>query len=347
MSETLYGTVTGMSQIDSITVSTSHSASTATAQVITANKSVNIGDQVEIDIGYVSNHAKVMQGYVKNITRSVPNDMYTVLIKDDLIRATDYYVVPTNPDNSFKRTNIKAETLVQQVLALSGLTNYTYDATSFTFATRSGNVVEVKLTTAYDFCKMVADLLTWHLWADNSGQVHFENRKPFVMSGSSGQPGDTTDETQAAAAFNNGNPLDNDLILDARYLESDRDLRNRVVVHGGPGVYAEAKSATSWNPITQTNEQILPTGYYKSMALVSHFIDNQSMADKSVSYNLNLYNKLTVGAQVRSIGDPAYLARKIMQIDQPTLSLSGNWYIFQAEHSWSKNGYIMELELRL
>jgi hypothetical protein len=347
MSE-LYADVTGMSQIESITVSTAHSASTATAQIVTANKSVNIGDSISIDMGYTDNHAKVIQGYVKNITRSIPDDLYTVIVKDDLIRATDYYIVPTDPDNSFKRKNIKAETLVQQVIALAGLTNYTFDATSFTFATRSGSEVEVKLTTSYDFCKMIADLLTWHLWADNTGQVHFENRKPFVMTNSTGQPGDDLDERNAGAhVINNGDALDNTSILNARYMESDRDLRNRVVVHGGPGVFAEASQATSWNPITETNQQILPTGFYKSMALVSHFIDNQSMADKSVDYNLNLYNKLTVGAQVSAIGDPKFLARSIMLIDQPALSLSGNWYIFQAEHSWSRNGYIMELELRL
>jgi hypothetical protein len=343
----LYADITNMSNIESVTVSTSHSASTATAQIVTGNKTVNIGDSVSIDIGYTDNHAKVMQGYVKNITRQIPNDLYTVIVKDDLIRATDYFIVPTNPDNSFKRSNISAESLVQQVIALAGLTNFTYDATSFTFATRSGNEVEVKLTTSYDFCKMIADLLTWHLWADNSGQVHFENRKPFVMSGATGQPGDTTDESAPGYAFNTATPLDNTTILNARYLESDRDLRNRVVVHGGPGIFAESSQATSWNPITETNEQILPTGFYKSMALVSHFIDTQSMANNSASYNLNLYNKLTVGAQITAAGDPAYLARKIMEIDYSPLSLTGNWYIFQAEHSWSRNGYIMDLELRL
>ena len=60
-----------------------------------------------------------------------------------------------------------------------------------------------------------------------------------------------------------------------------------------------------------------------------------------------MYNKLTVGAQITAEGDPDFLARSIMEIDQTDLSLTGNWYIFQAEHSWSQNGYIMDLELRL
>jgi hypothetical protein len=350
MSKTLYASVTGISDIESITVSTAHSASTATAQIVTANKTVNIGDHIEIDIGYTTNHAKVMQGYVKNISRIIPNDLYTIIVKDDLVRATDYFIVPTNPDNSFKRSNISAEDLVEDVINLAGLTNYTFDATSFTFATKAGNEVEVKLTTSYDFCKMISDLLTWHLWADSAGQIHFENRKPFVMSGASGQPGDTDDERVDGYAFNDASPLTNDTILSARYLESDRDLRNRVVVHGSTGIYSEDSNGQSWNPITQAYEDILPTTptqFYKSMALVSHFIDNQSMADKSTEYNLDLYNKLTVGAQITAEGDPAYLARKIMEIDQPALSLTGNWYIFQADHSWSRNGYIMDLELRL
>ena len=343
----LYADVTGISNIESITVSTSHSASTATAQIVTSNKTVNIGDHITIDIGYESNHAKVMQGYVKNISRIIPNDLYTILVKDDLIRATDFFIVPTNPDDSFKRSNITAESLVQQVIALAGLTDFAYDATSFTFATKAGNEVEVKLTTSYDFCKMIGDLLTWHLWCDNTGQEHCENRKPFVMTGETSQPGDTTDERLPSAAFNNGNELDNTTILNARYLESDRDLRNRVVVHGSTGIYSEDSSVTSWNPITEAMEQILPVDFYKSMALVSHFIDNQSMANKSTEYNLNLYNKLTVGAQITAEGNPAYLARNIMDINHPELSLEDNWYIFQADHSWSRNGYTMELELRL
>ena len=338
----LYASVTGMSGIESISVSTGHSSSTATAQITTINKTVNIGDHISsIDIGYESNHAKVMQGYVKNIVRQLPNDTYVITVKDDLIRATDFFIVPTNPDDSFKRHNITAESLVQQVIALSGLTDFTYDATSFTFATKSGSEVEVKLTTSYDFCKMIADLLTWHLWCDNTGQVHFENRKPYVMLSKPEQVAHDAD-----VAINVGNPIDDTTIINARYSETDRDLRNKVIVHGGPGIFAEAKSATSWNPLTETWDQILPNDFYKSMALISHFIDNQSMADKAVDYNLDLYNKLTVSAQLVAEGNPAFLARNVIEVDEAKLGLTGNWYIFLAEHNWSRAGYTMELELR-
>ena len=353
MSKTLYANVTSVTNPTSIVVSSSHSSSTSTAQITAPSKTVNIGDNITIDLGYAGDYDRVFKGYVKNISRSIPDDEYTIIAKDDMVRATDFFVVPSNPDDSYKWHNIKAETLISNVLSLAGLDGGVTTppgGSAFTFATKSGNDVEVKLVACYDFCKMISDLLAWNLWADEYGDIYFMNRKPYPMDGTSGQVGDTVDETVSGYAVNAADPLDDYKSMNVIYTETDRELRNRVVVHGSPGIYAEAKSAKSWNPVTQTMEQILPatpTQFYKAMALVSPIIDNQSMADNSVSYNLDLYNKLSVSAQFQVEGDHRFLAREIIKLDEAILGLSGNWYIYAAEHQWSSDGYVTNLELRL
>ena len=191
------------------------------------------------------------------------------MAKDDLVRATDFFIVPDNPDASYKWHDIKAETLIQNVLELAGLDSFDMYNSQFTFATKSGNDVEVKLASSYDFCKTIADLLAWNFWADETGTVLFRNRKPYPMDGSSGQVGDVPDVPIG------GLTLSDTTILNAIISETDRDLRNRVVVHGAPGISAEAKSAKSYNPLTDTMENILPTTptqFYKAMALISPII---------------------------------------------------------------------------
>jgi hypothetical protein len=276
------------------------------------------------------------------------------MAKDDLVRATDFFIVPSNPDSSYTWHNIKAEDLIQSVLELSGLTSFNMDSSQFTFATKAGNDVEVKLVSSYDFSKVISDLLAWNFWADETGTVYFQNRKPYPMDGLSGQVGDDTDETVygpvSGYAFNYASPLDDTMIMNAVLTKTDRDLRNRVVVHGSPGIFAESKSATSYNPITKAMENILPTTptqFYKAMALISPIIDNQTMANNSASYNLDLYNKLDVSLQLQIEGDSRFLARKICEIDEDVLGLIGNWYVYLAEHQWSKEGYTTNLELRI
>jgi len=349
MPKTLYASVTNVPSPLNITVSNSHNSSTATAQIVAPSKTVNIGDNITIDLGYVGDYNRVFKGYVKNITRQVPDDLYTITAKDDLVRAIDFFIVPSNPDNTYKWHNIKAEDLIHNILSLAGLTgtvNTPPGGSAFTFATKAGNDVEVKLVGAYDFCKTIADLLAWQLWIDETGAIQFRNRKPYPMDGlpESLQVGYEADTPISGVI------LTDLTVLNAIKIESDRDLRNRVVVHGSPGIYAESKSATSYNPLTDSMENILPTTpsqFYKAMALVSNIIDNQSMANNSASYNLDLYNRLSVSSQFQTEGNSKLLARKVVEISESRLGLTGNWYIYLAEHQWSREGYITNLELRI
>jgi len=325
----LYADITGLSNILNVSVSMSHSAATSVAIVDALSSSLDIGDDIDIDIGYTGNHSRIFRGYVKQIDRKVPENLYTITAHDVMTRAVDFFVASTNPEEPFTRTNISAEDLVEDVLALAGLTNFDPDPTNFVFATNSE--AEVNLVSAFDFCRYIADTLTWHLYADEDGVVHFINRKPYVMkagSVESNQPGFQADTSLGT--------IDDTMILDFTYRRSEKDLRNRIVVYGSTGVYAEAKASSPY----------LPAGFYKTVAFGTNLIDHQGYAQKAADYNLIILNRLTEQLSMSVLGDPAYMARSVFTINESILSINEDYYIVQSEHNWSKNGYIVTMELR-
>lgn len=332
--------VDGADGILSVDITSSHTASVATAQVTCESISAGLGDYTYIYLGYEGNDEYLFSGYIKAIQEVVPEKTYTLQCSDVLIRAIDYFMVPSDPDSPFTRTNIDADYLIEEVLEEAGFEDwyFDFDDPQFTFATVEGAEVVVNLVSAYDFCKMIADLLAWNLWAEADGYVYFANRKPYVMDGTSGQPGDNADSIEKTI-------FDKD-ILSFRYREADRELRNRVVLHGAEGISATASSATSYVPRTDSYEQILPSDFYKSMALISDIIDNQGMANDAVAYNLALYNRVTTQASLSIVGDPDLTARKVIKVKEDYLGINSDWYIYTANHSWSRDGYTTNMELR-
>lgn len=331
MADSLYADVTDLNGIISVDVNTSHNSSTATATVNCRTIALDLGDEITIDLGYSSNHQEIFTGYVKQIERKIPDGTYLVTAKDRMIRALDYFFASSNPDTPFSRSNVLAEDLVRDVLAVAGLTSFTHDNTYFTFATGEVNA-DVNLISAYDYANGVADLLAYHLYCDRNGTVHFINRKPYPMTGSSGQPGDDDDETGAGDAshtFVNGE------ILGIRYKYDEKDLRNRIVVYGAEGVYAEASDSSPY----------LPPGFYKTAVLSSYIITGnaQDIAD----YNLDFMNRLTYETELEVIGNPSLEARQILRLDQSFIDgINVNWYAYSVDHRWSKAGYINTMVLR-
>jgi hypothetical protein len=328
--DSLYASVTGVTNPLNITVSESHSSSTSTAIIECLSHSLNIGDYISVDLGYVTNHAIIFRGYVKEIDRAVPQNTYNIIAHDVMIRAVDFFVASTNPDQPFSRNDIKAETLVRDVLELAGLTDYDYDATNFTLAINT--VAEVNLVSAYDYCNGIAELLAWHLYADKNGQVHFVDRKPYVVGG------DTSVYTV------DSNNLYN--IISFTHKLSERDLRNRVVVYGSTGIYAEAKQATSYNPLTSSYEQILPTGFYKTAVAASPLINQTSLAQQAADYNLDLYNRLGSNISLSILGSHSVEARTVITVDESITGISGDYYVYLVEHTWGADGYIVNMDLR-
>jgi hypothetical protein len=325
----LYANVTGVSTPLNISVSMSHVSAVTTATIECISTTLGIGDDIEIDLGYSDNHAKIFTGYVKGIDHSIPTNTYLITAHDVLVRAIDFFVVSEDPENPFTRSNISAEDLIEDVLGLAGITGLDADPTNFVFATASE--AEVNLVSAYDYCKYIADFLTYHIYADHNGTVHFLNRKPYVMvagSPESSQPGFNADSSAGT--------IDDTKILTFTYKESEQDLRNRVVVYGSPGVYAEASDSSPY----------LPAGYYKSMAFATPLIDQNSYAQDAADYNLLLLNRLTRQISTTVIGDPSYLARRAFTMQESILSINDLYYTLIAEHSWSKSGYTVNMELR-
>ncbi len=317
MADTLYASVTGTSNILSVSVSTSHSSQSSIAIIEAVNTNLDIGDSISVSLGYVGDNGKVFQGYVKNIEHKEPAKTYTITASDVLVRAMDFFIASSSPDTPFKRQNITAEHLVRDVLELAGITDYHSESTSFTFAINSP--LEVNLTSSYDYCRFIADIIAWHLYADNNGRVNFVERKPFP-------DGDSSIGT-----------VDEAISINAKYSASDRDLRNRVVVYGAAGIHAEASASSPY----------LPAGFYKTVVVAApQVFDNQAMAQQSANYNLALLNRLTISASITMVGNYRYIARKVATFSFPDVGISGNWYIFSAEHSFSTGGYTVSLELR-
>lgn len=315
----LYASVSNTSDIISVAHSTSHTAAVSSATVIAKTTSLEVGDTIEISIGYVGNYGKIFSGYVKQVERTYPDNLYSITAQDTLVRAVDYFVASSNPDSPFSRQNISGEELVEDVLALAGITNYGYEVTNFIFAISSP--VEVQLVSCYDFCKRIADILAWKLYADTDGKVWFVDRKPYP-------DGDSPSATISEA---------NGIVLKEQYIKSDRDLRNRVVVYGADGITGTAQASSPY----------LPTGFYKTVVLSTTIIDSQSIADSSASYNLALLNRLTQSISIEIIGDHTINARDVITVVAPSLGLSSDdWYVYMCEHRWSSSGYITNLELR-
>jgi hypothetical protein len=317
--KTIAASVTSTSGIQSISVSDSHVAPTATCIVSAVSTSLNVGNSVTVAMGYQGDTFTALTGYVKEIEHKEPEDMYTITIANAMIRAVDFFMASSTPTNPFSRQNISPEHLVRDIMALAGLTSFASDASSFTFAISIP--VEVNLTPAYDYCKFISDIIAFNLYADNTGTVQFRNRRPYPVGG------DASVYTITPAE-----------IVEISYDISDRDIRNKVIVYGSGDIHAEASASSPY----------LPVGYYRTAVVAAPgVIDSQSMAQQACNYNLDLLNRLTQKLQVTIIGKTGLQARECVTIDVPALGLnSDKWYIYSLEHSISKAGYLTSMELR-
>jgi len=317
--QTLYATCTNTSNILSVAFNDSHVAATSTAVVTAINTSLDIGDAATVYIGYVGDNFKCITGFVKNIELKEPEKQYTISIANALIRAVDFFIASDDPEHPFSRQNITAEDLIEDILRLSGLTSFDMESTSFTFAIN--NPVEVNLTGCYDYAKFLANIIAYTLYADNNGQVHLINRRPYPVGS---EPADYT-ITLA------------DLIVEAAYQKSDHDIRNKVLVYGSNSIAAHAQATSPY----------LPSGFYRTVVVAAPgVIDTQSMAQQSANYNLEILNRLTQQVSITMVGQTNIFPRTIADVTLSDIGVSGKWYVYSVEHKWDKAGYITTLELR-
>ena len=318
MSKDLYMSVTGCTGIESVVAGGDYSGPCQTATVVCTGTSLEVGDLVSVDIGFSDDHAVIVYGYVKEINPTRPPGEYRIVIYDVLILAEDFLIVSDDPNAPLTYSNIQAETLVGNVLALASLTNYSGSHPGFTFGVN--NPVKVQLVKSWDFVRQVCHMLAWHCHADNTGKVYFSDRKPYVMGGDS-----------SVHTFEPGSGKD--LIL-INHTRSDEKMRNRIVVYGYDGLSASASAA----PCAGIS---LPSGFYKTAVIAyPDIIDDQAMAQATANYNLTLLNRVTETVTLDAVGNTGVLRNRVVSIDVPALSLSGNWFVYECTHRISKSdGY--------
>jgi len=335
--KTLSVSISGLSGIQTVTVSESHDASTAMATINCHGNTKDVGDALDITLGYVGNTGHVFSGYVKKVEKSTPDGLWTISAYDDLIRACDFFIVGPGPNEPFTYRNISAENLIGTVLGMAGLGNFDFDPTYFTFGIE--NDVEVNLVSSYDYARMISDIIAYGLWCDRTGVIKLKNRKPYPMDGTSQQPGDYPDTPIAT--------ITDPIIMSETYGWNEHDLRNKIVVYGEGEISASASKATSLDPLTGTYRQILPAGFFKAAVLASPLIDNASMAQDAAKYNLHMLNKLTYEIPIVVEGNPILEARYTVNVVTTKGGFSGEFYIYQLEHIWGSGGYTTSMVLRM
>jgi hypothetical protein len=213
----------------------------------------SIGDSITIDMGYTDEHGEVFTGYIKSIDKKTPDGTFSITAHDTLVRAVDFFIASSTADSPYKWRNIEAGDFIKDILEMAGLNSFDFDDSSFTLAI--GVDAEVNLIGAYDYCKSIADLVAYSLWADIDGVVHFKNRKPYVMDGDpiqeTQQPGYHDDVSIGTLAYSS--------IISYNLNKNEKDLRNKIVVYGHNNVSADASSSTSYDPVTKTTYAVLPS----------------------------------------------------------------------------------------
>ena len=314
----------------SVTVQQAYSQDVAHAEVVLDwNSSTgSIGDLVRIDIGYTDDHHVVLKGYVKSIQKDRPSHTIKVLVKDPLVRAQEYLLAADDPDNPYRKSDIYAEDLIEDLLAQAGITDYSGHTTNFLFAPTSwpghpGNYVEFNLIHVWDAIRHIVDLLAIRpVWADyETGQIQFKLRPPYIQSGD-----------VYSKEFSVGSN-----VIRYHVEKSDEDLRNKVVVYGAGGIVATASASSPY----------LPSGFYKAVVVGGgDLVHTQQMAQDIADYNLQALNRLTETVQLTVVGDSSVNAYDIVRVN---LGIAGyiheDFFVYSCTHRIGKGGYTQNLVL--
>jgi hypothetical protein len=342
---TPYGNIT---QVENLSISESHDSATtiATATVPSdyAISYLNLYDPISFYLGYAGDTDLVFTGIIKRIDKEFPDGRISISCQDGLSKASDYLLVnPAGADSPYTWTDEQIENVIEDILNMATISNFYCPApTSFTIAT-GGTKLEINLQIAYDACKQLSDIIAWDLWSDYTGTVWLKNRKPYPMYGTSGQPGDIAD----IPIRNGTNPITVSEILALTLSKNERDLRNKIVVYGANGLTKSASSSTSYDALLGYNVPILPGGFYKTAALSSSIITSGTFAQLACNYNLALLNRVQYEITATVVGNPIYHARETVHIEYAPFGITGQWYIYQCDHNFGKEGYTCDLSLRI
>jgi len=321
VTKTPYKAVTiGGNPIDilNIEVSNGHKQTCARCSIETDDiTGVNLNQEILVDIGYVGNHGQIFKGYVDEISETRMPGTYSIEGRDILKKAIEHFIVSADIEVPWCRSHITAEGLVEDLLNEAQIYAYNGDVTHFTFGIQCP--AEFNLMSSWDAISQICNILAYNCFAV-TGTVYFTRVFPIP----SGAP---------TANFTVGNAGN---ILTIKYNYNTENLRNRVVVFGYGGIYAERKVASPY----------LPVDFYKTAIVSSELIEQQSMADDSAQYNLQLYNKLTESLHIDAEGDHTVKCRDTVSVTEPFTGMSADhWFVFSINHRIDDAGYKMSMSL--
>jgi hypothetical protein len=268
---------------------------TDTASILWLGKQVT----ASLTVGAIS--GQIFSGYIDDVSYARFPEIYEITASNDLRLAKEHWLVPANLENPWSRSNIAAETLVRDLLAEAGLTNYSGTSSGFTFGTSSP--AEFSIMSVLDAVEQINNILAYTLYEDAS-TIYWKQLFP-VPSGAASFTFSTFSSISKTTGTEN--------------------LRNKVVVFGKDGIRAEASAVSAY----------LPSGFYQTAIVSSELIGSQSMADQSASYNLQLYNKLTEQLKIDIEGEPRVKARDTVHITYAPLSIDEDWFVYSLQHSFS------------
>lgn len=278
--------------------------------VTTAADQSWFGDKVHLALGYDGSVTQLFTGYVDEISYTRLPGTYQVTCSNVLKLAQNHYIIGNSPDEPWTRQNIQAETLIGDLLRDAGISNYVGSASSFTFGTRWP--VEFNLISSLDAINQLCNIIAYTVYVVDE-TVYFARVWPTP-----GTPSLTIDR-----------------VVSATLVENTRDLRNKVVVFGAPGIRSE----------TSVESPYLPAGFYQTAIVSSELIDTQTMADQSASYNLTLYNKLNREMKITIEGDPDIKVRDTIHLTLSSLNMDEDWFVYGVNHSFAET-YTTDLILR-
>jgi hypothetical protein len=315
--KTLYSSISGVTGVISLDSVEGYNTLCRNLTVECVSTTLDIGDDIVVDAGFSDNHGIIFTGIVKKVNKTTPNNTVKLTCLDTLVKANDFFLVAEDPDVPFSRSNIDATDLVGDLLAEAGITTFSADPTNFIFTDPSFNLVSIS-----DAIGQINAVIVYHIWCDETGTIHFADRRPYIMGG------DTPTFTFTTGS--SGNIITND------YTQSEEDLRNKVVVYGKEDIVATASASSPY----------LPDGFYKTAVVASPLISPLQMAQDSADFNLVLFNRLTKTVSCEALGDHTLHVNSIVTVTEPTTGVTGDWFVFSVSHSWGESGYTMRMVLK-
>lgn len=310
----LYATVTNCTGIRSIQTETSHSTISANCTIECTGTTLDLSDEVTVDAGYLDNHDVLIHGYVKKIERVTPDKIYRVTVHDPLIRAVDYFIASDDPENPLTYQNILDRDLVNAILGEAGLPSVVSPQVFPTFSMGTNpDGAKFNLQSAADVLQFMCSITGRLIYADNSGDIYYVDRKPYVN-------GDTP--TLTFVGGNGGN------IIDATYEKTNDRIRNVIKVYGKTPLTARASGSSPYLVVDQTS------------VIAHELLDTQEICDATASINLTLLNRLQESYEITVNGNPNIQARKCATITDSFLGVSSRpIYLYRVGHNLSEAGY--------